>query len=338
MSSKNRPTIYTIASELGVAPSTVSRALNPNTSHRVGADTIERVKAKARELGYSANRAAASLRTHRTSTLGLVVPRLTDGVVAVMSEAAEDTARRSGYQVVTTSTSDEPSREKEIVDFLRSRDVDGLILATAMEGDTLLDELAEDGVPFVLMNRSSGTYVSIAADDELGGYLATSHLLGQGHEKIGYIAGPLSTSTSRQRLEGYLRAHDEAGTPTDPSLLVESSFRLEGGMTGANRLLSRVSRPTAILAVTDQVAIGAMAAARDLGLAVPKDLAVVGYNDSELAALLQIPLSSIRLPLADIGRMAAETLLRLLDGEEVSSVSMTPLLMARASSTHSAES
>lgn len=333
MGRTSKPTIYSIARELDVAPSTVSRALNPLSRHRVGKDTAQRVLARAAEVGYEPNRAAVSLRTSRTATIGLVVPRLTDQVVAVMSEAAEDTARQAGYQMVTTSTRDQSDREEQIVEFLRARDVDGFILATATREDVAITRLAADGVPFVLLNRSAEGYPAVVADDELGGYLATRHLLARGHRRVGYIAGPLYTSTSASRGQGYRRAHEEAGLEVDEALVVESTYRPEGGMAAAAHLLGSREPPTAIFAVTDATAMGAMAVARDVGLTIPDDLAVIGYNDSEIAGLLPVPLSSVRLPLAEMGRRAVELLLgRIDDGQDPASHMVAPQLVVRTSS------
>lgn len=333
MGQSSKPTIYSIARALGVAPSTVSRALNPASRHRVGEETARRVLAKAAEVGYEPNRAAVSLRTSRTATIGLVVPRLTDQVVAVMSEAAEDTARRAGYQLITTSTRDRPEREGEIVAFLRARDVDGFILATATLDDHVVRGLAAADTPFILLNRKVEGHPAVAGDDELGGYLATRHLIARGHRRIGYIAGPLSTSTAADRGRGYRRAHREAGLDVDERLIVESTYRAEGGTAAAAHLLSSPEPPSAIFAVTDATAIGAMAVARDVGLKVPDDIAVIGYNDSDIASLLTVPLSSVRLPLAEMGRRAVELLLQWIDsGHPPASEVMAPQLMVRASS------
>lgn len=332
MRGQNKPTIYTIAKALGVAPSTVSRALNSASAGRVGKQTVRRITDKAVEVGYEPNRAAVSLRTNRTATIGLVVPRLTDQVLAVMAESAEDTARQRGYQVVTTSVRDDPNRVDEIVAFLRARDVDGFVLATATRDDDAVTALVGDGVPFVLMNRRTEGHPAVTADDHLGGYLATDHLLAQGHERVGYIAGPLSTSTSSSRLEGYRRAHEEAGLSIDERLIVESTFRSAGGLEAARRLLGERDPPTAIFAVTDATAIGAIAATRDLGLRIPDDVAIVGYNDSEIAALLPVPLSSVRLPLSEMGSWAVRLLLQRIAGARTDSVVFSPELVVRASS------
>ncbi len=333
MPGQSKPTIYTIATELDVAPSTVSRALNPRSRRGVGKETTRRILAKAAELGYQPNQAAASLRTNRTATIGLVVPRLTDQVLAVMSESAEDTARQAGYQLITTSTRDRPEREDEIVAFLRSRDVDGFILATATQADLVVEQLAADDVPYVLLNRSSARdHPAVVGDDDLGGYLATKHLIAQGHRRIGYVTGSLHTSTSTNRLRGYGRAHEEAGLAVDRRLVVEAGFRSEGGVLAAGQLLATEDPPTAVFAVTDATAIGVMAAARDLGLRLPDDLAVVGYNDSEIAALLPVPLSSVRLPLADMGSAAVRLLLDRIAGKTIVSEVVPPHLVVRASS------
>jgi LacI family transcriptional regulator len=325
-----KPTIYTVAQAAGVSPATVSRALNARRGSRISAETVQRVRRVADQLGYEPTHAAVSLRTRRTKTIGLVLPRLTDGVLAVMFEAAEDRARSHGYQAVALSTRDDPGEARKQVKRLLERDVDGLIIATATSVDPVLDRLAASGVPFVLLNRVSGSHPAVASDDRLGGYLATKHLLGRGHERIGYIAGPLSTSTSSLRLDGYRHAHAEMGVPVDDQLIVEANFRADGGLDGAGRLLAADRPPTALFAASDATALGAMAAARDLGLRIPGDLAVVGFNDTEVAALLPVPLTSVALPLEDMGAAAVELLLTRLRGDEPVSRFFSPRLMVRA--------
>ena len=291
-----RVTIATIADALGVHPSTVSRALSDG-SQRVSAGRALQIREAAAAMGYQPNPWARSLRTSRSSLIGLVVPRLTDGVLALMFEAAEDRARQFGYQAVTCSTRDVDDEEGRLVRVLLARRVDGLILATPTIHDPLLDELEAAGVPFVLLNRGSGSHPGVRGNDELGGYLATRHLISGGHRRIGFICGSLGVSTAADRRSGYERALMEAGISIDESLVVESSFAAAGGLRAASDLLSRPDRPTAVFAVNDATAIGAMSVARDLGLDIPRDLALIGYNDTDLAALLPVPLSSVAVPL-----------------------------------------
>jgi LacI family transcriptional regulator len=329
-----RVTLQTVAEVSGVHRSTASRALNPIEAQRVGDETIARVRLVAQELGYEPHPWARSLRTNRTMTIGLLIPRLTDVVLAAMFEAAEDRAREQGYQAVTVSTGDKEGVSRQLVDGLLDRRVDGLILATATLDDPLTDELNEQGIPFVLMNRASGDHPVVRGDDSIGGFLATRHLIAQGHRRIGFIGGLLDTSTAQLRLEGYRRAHDASHMATDSALVVPSSFSVDGGIGAAASLLSLADPPTAIFAVNDATAIGAMATLRDLGLAVPGDVAIVGYNNTDVGAALSVPLSSIAIPLQEIGRRAVDLLLEQLAGRHPHSVILPPRLVVRASSSY----
>jgi LacI family transcriptional regulator len=324
-------TIKTIAAAAGVHPSTVSRALRADGEGRVGDKTVKRIRELADSLGYEPNPWARSLRTRQSHTLGLVLPRLTE-FLARMFEGVEDRAREAGYQAVTASTRDEEAEERRLVRGLIERRVDGLIIATSSAENALLDELRARHVPFQLMNRTSGSHPCVSADDELGGYLATKHLLAHGHSRVAFIAGPRRFSTPTMRMRGYVRAHSDEGVPVDEKLIVESGFDAFAGLASASVLLSRSNRPTAIFTVNDAVAIGVLAAARDLGLRVPRDLAVVGYNDNELSQMLPVPLSTVAIPLEEMGRMAVDLLLDQMRTGRRQSVTLQPRLIVRASS------
>lgn len=334
---RQQPTLKSIAAAAGVHPSTASRALNGIPDARIPEETLARIRKVAAELGYEPNPWARSLRTQRTMMIGLLIPRLTDVVLAKMFEAAEEHARDRGYQTITVSTFDRASSQQELINRLIDRRVDGLVLATATLGDPTLDRLEQDSLPFVLLNRASGDHPGVCGDDELGGYLATRHLLERGHRVIGHIGGPQSTSTAASRLRGYKRALQEYGIRYTPSLVRYGQFDPASAQKGAEQLLSRSQRPTAIFAINDLSALGVMAAARRLGLRVPDDVAVVGYNDSEMAALLPIPLSSVQVPLQQMGRLAVDMLIDRINGVEVEPVRLTPRLIVRESSARPVE-
>ncbi|TAM70680.1 MAG: LacI family transcriptional regulator [Microbacteriaceae bacterium] len=328
-------TLQEVARRAGVHPSTVSRALNSGGAQHLGAETVQRVKSIAAELGYEPNPWARNLRTRRSRMLGLVIPRLKDVVLADIFESAEDRARERGYQAVTASSRDDPGVQETVVQRLLDQRVDGFVLATPRIDDPILDQLSGRNVPFVLVNRTSGRYPCVRGDDELGGYLATQHLLKQGHRRVGIVAGPLNVSTSAGRLAGYRRAHAEHQLEVDESLIVEAAdFAAESGATAAGRLLSRRDAPSALFCFNDSLAIGAMSVARDLGLDIPTDLAVVGFNDTGTAALLPVPLTSVFLPLGIMGREAVDMLLAMIDGEDPTSVVHAPRLTARSTSAH----
>jgi LacI family transcriptional regulator len=321
-----------IAENLGVHASTVSRALDPQQAHRISPELVQRIHAMVEHLNYEPNPWARSLRTNRSMTLGLVIPRLSDVVLAVIFEAANDRAREYGYQAVTVSTRDSPEEEARLIDHLLERRVDGIILATVRSRDPNLAELIHRRTPFILLNRSTGHHPCVRGDDELGGYLAARHLISNEHELIGAVAGPAEISTSASRIQGFKRAHDELGLKIDDSLIVPSYFDAQSGLLAGYSLLERSKPPTAVFAVNDMTALGVMAAARNLGLRIPEDLAIVGYNDSLVARFVSPPLSSVSLPLAQMGKRAVDLLISRLSGEQVNSTVFPPHLVVRASS------
>ena len=197
--------------------------------------------------------------------------------------------------------------------------VDGLIFGDAHDDDPLLAELAARGVPFVLVSRTHADFDSVTCDDHTGGRLAGTHLADLGHRRIGIIAGESYASTGQERTRGCLEALAERGIPTPPEFLVHSSFDPEGGREATLRLMRSDQPPTAIFAVNDAAAIGAMGALRDLGHRVGSDVAIVGFNDINIARDLPVPLTSIRSPLSQMGSEAAQMLISRLRGETDSS-------------------
>ena len=305
-------TIHDVAREAGVSTSTVSRMLDerlpPSRS-----ETAERVRTAAQKLGYRRDIYASALRRQHTGTVGVLVPRLSDTVMAILfEEIARACAQRSGFAIVAT-TQDDPAAERTAAQTLLGQRVDGLILTTARLDDDFTAQLRADEVPHVLALRTDGVSPSSTGDDELGGYLATRHLLDLGHRTIGVVAGPNYASSAVGRVRGHRKAMDEAGIPVDDRLIRASTFGMESGEDVARILLGEPGRPTAVFAVNDNTAIGVLAAAQSLGLTVPDDLSVVGYNDIPLSARLPVPLTTVRVPLAQIADAAVELLNRRAD-------------------------
>lgn len=330
-SSRRKPTIKHIAEAAGVHPSTVSRALNGLPESRIPQETVDRIHKAAAELRYEPNPWAQSLRTKRAMMIGMAIPRFTDYVLAQMFEAAQIRAIKFGYHTLTAGA-EVGGVDNAAIKGLIDRRIDGLILATAKIHDQYLPEIERRGVPFVLLNRKSAHYPSVTGDDEAGGYLATRHLIHQGHTRIGHISGPTDVSTALNRARGYRRAMAEANLPVHSEFIQEGTFDAKSAGKAAAQLLNLPVRPTAIFAVNDISALAAMSVARQCGLAIPEDLAVVGYNDSEVSSLLPIPLTSVRVPLLEMGSAAVDLLLALMNGETVESVVKAPQLITRQSS------
>lgn len=318
---------------MGVNKSTVSRVLSGRSPMAASSETAEAIRNAARELGYYVDPWAASLRTQRTHTVGVLLPRLTDTVLAMIFEAIDDVATGAGYQALVASTGDDADEQRRRVGLLEGRRVDGLVITTARaEDESYLDGLRDGGLPFVLANRAVGHHPVVRGDDHEGGMLATRHLLSAGHRRIGIISGATYAQTAADRAQGYRDALAEAGVDVDPRLVVASGPHVDDGVRGARELLAVDPPPTAIFTVNDQIAVGAMAAVRDAGLRVGADVALVGYNDTPISARLPIPLSSVHHPVREIGQLAMQSLLGLLEGQQPASVTLPVHLTVRASS------
>lgn len=323
-------TLTSLALELGLHVSTVSRALSDPPSG-VGPETVRVVRELADRSGYRRNAAARSLRTGRSFAVGMTVPRLTDEVLATVYAGVDEASIEAGYTTLVANTLDEAVLRRRRVDLMLARQVDGVVVADSHEDAGLLDELEGAGVPYVLALRRLPDRLSVSTDDLLGGRLAAEHLLALGHTRIGVVAGDTRASTGRERTQGFLDACAEAGVHVPPEHVVPCLFGVRWGAEAAATLLERAPDVTAVFAVSDNVAVGVIGALRDAGRAVPHDVALVGYNDLELAAALPVPLTSVDSRLLDVGRTAMTTLLDVIAGRPARSRLLEPRLVVRAS-------
>jgi LacI family transcriptional regulator len=330
-------TLQEIADRLGLHVSTVSRVLHGSVEARgraASGKTAGRIRELAEELGYRPNPHATSLRTRRSNLVGVLFPRLSEIVVATIYEGIEEEASAHGLSTFAAHTRDDPAVQRERIAMVLGRRVDGVIIGDAHLDGAALDVPALARTPFVLVNRRTDApgCPAVTCDDHLGGRLAAEHLLALGHRRVGVLAGEPFASTGADRTAGFLDRYREAGLPVPDGCVRPCRFDTVGGRRAAAGLLAGPDRPTALFAVNDPAAIGAMGAARDLGLTVGHDLAVVGFNDTPVAAELPIALSSVRSPVTEMGRVAVRQLLRRIAGESVGSERLRPELVARASS------
>lgn len=325
------PTLKDIAEAAGVSVSTVSRVLDDrNTASRSA--SAERIREAARSLGYRRNALASALRRGATGTVGVLVPRLTDAVMAMTYEALERAGLDRGYFTVVATSGDDPHAEAQAAETLLERNVEALILASVRADDPLPQHLREAQVPHVLAIRTDGISPSSLGDDELGGYLATRHLIDLGHEDIALVMGPDFASSAVDRLRGAHRALNEAGIDLRPDWLLRDGFRMENGVEAGRTLFadSKKDRPSAVFAANDNLAVGIMSVAHRSGLRVGRDVALVGYNDTPIASALSIPLTSVRVPFDRIAATAFD-LLKTTDEKNVIRRA-TPTLIPRDSS------
>ncbi|MFF3467324.1 LacI family DNA-binding transcriptional regulator [Streptomyces sp. NPDC001984] len=329
--SDNAVTLAVVAERAGVHISTVSRALTPGATG-VSAATAVRIRALAAELGYQRDPAAAALRTRRSRVFGVLVPRLTDFVLARIYEGLDAAAAEQGYNTFVANTTDDPALRRERLEELLARRVDGIVLGDArLDGDDLVKTLADRNIPYVLVSRRLKGHLSVTTDDLLGGRLAAEHLLELGHRHVGVVAGEPYASTGVERTTGFVRRYAKAGLPVPPDYVLASRFDTAGGHTAGAALLKLNPRPTAIFAVNDTAAIGVIGALRECGLRPGADVAVVGYNDIPVAADMPVPLTTVHSPMFDMGCQAMALLLQRLKGEPVRSKRLHPHLVVRAS-------
>ncbi|WCK05733.1 LacI family DNA-binding transcriptional regulator [Agrobacterium tumefaciens] len=325
-----RVTVHSVAAAAGVSKSTVSRILDERLP-RSDSETAKRVRKIAAELGYVRDVSAASLRRGNTMTIGVIVPRLTDTVMAMLYEAIVKACARTGRFAIVATTEDKPQADRLAAESLLNRGVDGLILSTARDDDSFPDELRERGVPFVLALRTDRHSLSAVGDDRLGGYLATRHLLDLGHERIGLIAGPDYASSATGRVDGYRQALEEASIAIDPDLIIPSTFSIQSGAEAVTKLMALGNPPTAIFAVNDNTAIGALSALNKMGLFVPDDVSLVGYNDIPIVSHLSTPLTTLRVPFDQIAANALDLLTHTTAVRESKILVSAPTLIPRKS-------
>jgi LacI family transcriptional regulator len=335
-SGHDRPvTLRMIAAATGVHASTVSRVLNAtedDVSKWAAPETVARIREMARQRSYKRNVYASNLRTARSNLVGVIVPRLQDFVLATVYEGIEEAAIEKGLSTFVTNSLDREENRRSRTSMMLERRVGGLIFGDAQLNDPFLDELQSRGVPLVLVNRRTGNHISVTCDDYLGGRLVAEHLIATGRNDVGILAGLPFASTSSERVRGVVDRFREAGIDVPDTRIVYGPFDAAGGRKAAEQILGFGSYPDAIFATNDFAAIGALGALRDNGLSVPDDVALIGFNDTPLAAEMTVPLTTVRTPMHDMGRRALELLVRRMQGEVPESEQLAPELIVRASS------
>lgn len=314
VSSRTKPVrISDVAARAGVHPSVVSRILSGDDRLSVRPETRSRVLATVERLQYRPNRAARTLRTARTMAIGIIVPDLANPTYAETSRGAEAESSRHGYILLIAM-----GTLMERLALLDGR-VDGLLYAIATSEPVAQVPLNE-GPPRVLVNRHEpGMGPSVTVDDERAAAMATRYLADLGHTAVAHIAGPPHVDTARRRAAGFRWELDRRGLALPAEWIVPTSFDERGGYTAAEELLTREPRPTAIFAANTRAAVGAMAAAHALGLSIPGDLSIVGFDEIPIADFLEPPLTTLRRPLALMGAHAVRLLLQLIEGRHVES-------------------
>lgn len=337
-----RVTIKDIAKKTGLSVSTVSLVLN-RKSDRISEKTIQAVLRTAQEMHYHPNRIAVGLITKKTQTLGLIIPDIANAFFAEIAKGAEAECQKQGYSLILCNTNDNPQKDVDYVNVLLDKGVDGILFTMAVSSQVRKDLqcfhiVRQAEKPMILVDRAvqdegaEPAAPCVSVDNELGGYLATKHLLQFGHKKIGFISGPMGEQSSQKRLFGYIKALQECSVTFDPTLIKVGDYHMETGYRLSGELIAQGA--TAIFAGNDMMAYGVYKQAKERHIPIPGGLSVVGFDDLEFSQFMEVPLTSMKQPAYEIGECAVQKIIGWIEHpeEKPESVRFQPELMARDSS------
>ncbi|AGQ33483.1 Ribose operon repressor [Serratia liquefaciens] len=327
-------TMKDVARLAGVSTSTVSHVINNN---RFVSDSVRaKIMAAIEQLNYAPSALARSLKLNQTRTIGMLVTSSNNPFYAEVVRGVERSCYERGYSLILCNTEEDAARMNRNMETLLQKRVDGLLLMCTENHRPSQDALSRyPSLPIVMMDWApfEGANDIIQDNSLLGGEMATDHLIARGYRKIACIAGPQDKTTARHRLEGYRSAMQRAGLAILPGYEVHCDFEFEGGVIAMKQLLALAEPPHAVFAGNDAVAVGAYQALYQAGLSVPQDMAVMGYDDIELAKYLAPPLSTIHQPKDSLGELAIDALINRLQNpeREAQVLVLTPELVERAS-------
>jgi LacI family transcriptional regulator len=333
---KRNVNIKDVAAVAKVHASTVSRVLNPETRSMVSTAVADRVAKIASDMGYARSSLAYGLRTGRTHTVGVVIPDLTNPIFPPIIRQIESVLAEQGYLAILADSDNDQSNEMAIVQSMKFRNVDGLILATAHRLDSVVNACIADNIPLVLVNRTidSHSVTAVINDDNHGIELAVSHLVELGHKSIAYLGGPQDTSTGHDRFLAFKNLQRKGTFKSHNDLILHcKAFTEAEGHRGFLSILDKRREFTAVVAANDLLALGCYDALEERGLNCPADVSVTGFNDMPFMNRLSPPLTSLRIPHHEIGDQAAKLLLERIQNPEsqVRTVNQLPELIIRGS-------
>lgn len=306
-------TIYHIAEKLGLATSTISRALKDH--HSIGKKTIKKVKETAEEMGYRPNNLAAGLRSKKTKTIGVLVPTITQPFLSSLISGIEITAQKAGYNVIIMQSHDSYEEEVNLTKSLYSSRVSGIICSIGMKTrDTDHFKLfIKNHIPLVFVDRVPKDFNTfrVVIDNYSAGYKATKHLISQGCVRIAHLTAGSEFSIYHERKKGYLDALKEANLPIEEELIIRlSAVTYEEAELACNKLFDLKKRPDGLFAPGDILGVSAIQIAKKRGIKVPEELAVIGFNDDPISRIIDPNLSTITHPAAKMGQASAEIILK----------------------------
>lgn len=324
-----------IAEVAGVSVMTVSKALRDKSD--LSSATKARIRALAEQMGYVPDVSATALRSRTTRLLGLVIPAPTDPVYSRVMLALEGHAHELGYDLLLAHSLGKPEREDAVIRRLMARRVDGLFVAPVYrmaKTAPVWEDLRKQKIPTVILGHRAPFcegFLNVETDDIGASASVTAHLLELGHRRIAFFSGPANSPWARERMEGYRRAHRDAGVPLDDKLIFNAGSTVDEGASAALQLIQENPNATAIQGVNDMVAIGAANALLNQGIRIPQDLSVAGFGNVLVSEYFRVPLTTVRQPKLRLGAMAMDVMQKIMAGEPAQPVRLAAELTTRAS-------
>lgn len=313
-------TLKQIVEELGLSAMTVSRAINNKGS--IDEQTQMRVIKKAKSMGYNPNHVAKSLVSRKTYTIGVVVPEISHSFFPEVIRGIEEIIYKMGYQIILAHSSESSDREKKVIEMLRSKRVDGILISCSQqtENHKYFAELAKSDTPIVFFDRCVEELgvSTVTVNDSKASFQITEHLIKMGYERLAHLSGSQKVSIGKNRLEGFREALIKHNITLYDNLVVEAGFQEDGGYKAMDQIfkLPEEQWPQAVVAVNDPAAFGAIERISEEGLSIPEDIAIVGFSDDIRAEMLPVPLTTVEQPAHEVGHQAANKLLRLISNTE----------------------
>jgi len=314
----NNVTIYDVAREANVSMATVSRVVNGNPN--VKPSTRKKVQEVIERLGYRPNAVARGLASKKTTTVGVIIPDISNTYFAELARGIEDIATMYKYNILLSNSDQIKEKEFHLLNTMLAKQVDGIVFMGGNITEEHVKEFEKSQVPIVLAGSidKTGKIPSVNIDYEQASYEATKFFIDNGHKRIAFITGPLQEPiNSLKKLAGYKKALEEAGIPYDENYVVEGDYTYESGLECVERLLELAEKPTAIAVGTDEMAIGVVHGLQDNGFRIPEDVEIISTDNTRLSLMVRPQLTSIVQPLYDIGAVAMRLLTKYMNKEEV---------------------
>lgn len=311
-------TIYDVAREANVSMATVSRVVNGNPN--VKPTTRKKVLEAIERLGYRPNAVARGLASKKTTTVGVIIPDISSIFYSELARGIEDIATMYKYNIILSNSDQNKDKEFHLLNTMLGKQVDGIVFMSGNITEEHISEFEKSPVPIVLAAtvESSNSVPSVTIDSEQASFDAVSELAAKGHKKIGFVSGPMSEPVnSEKKLAGYKRALESAGLSFNEEYVVEGDYTYDSGIEGFERLNELAEKPTAIFVATDEMALGVIHSAQDLGISIPDEIEIIGFDNTRLALMVRPQLTSVVQPMYDIGAVAMRLLTKYMNKEQV---------------------